>query len=141
MPASAGIFMCSSRRWLSMLRRLLPLLLSGACGLSQAVPHISPDRLQSLANEPFWLSLGHYERGMLGWRSYVDDGNYFLAERGEQDPLAELQATGQALYQDPALGDRHPQCSYPARTRWLRCGCRSPSAGSWYRAWTVACSS
>lgn len=103
-----------------MLRRLLPLLLSGACGLSQAVPHISPDRLQSLANEPFWLSLGHYERGMLGWRSYVDDGNYFLAERGEQDPLAELQATVQALYQDPALGDRHPQCIYPARTRWLR---------------------
>ena len=113
--------MCSSRYWLFMLRRLLPLLLSGACSLSQAAPHITPDRLQILANEPFWLSLGHYERGTLGgWRSYVDDDEYFLAEHGEKDPLAELRATIPALYRDPALGDRHPQCLYPARTRWLR---------------------
>src|SRR5690606_36672019 len=118
-PATAGILLCP-RHWLFMFRVLLPLLLSGACSLLQAAPHIAPDRLQTLAGEPLWLSLGHYERGTLGvWHSYVDDYEYFLAEHGEKDPLAELKATVPALIRDPALGNRHPQCIYTARTRWL----------------------
>ena len=104
-----------------MLRRLFFLALCGACSLSQAAPQIAPERLQALADEPLWRSLGHYESGKLGgWRSYVDDGAFFLAPRGAQDPHTELVATVAALYRDPALGDRHPQCIYPARTRWLR---------------------
>lgn len=76
---------------------------------------------ETLATDPYWIALGHYETGKLGgWRSYVDDGDFFLAENGASDPAAELQATLKALYQPAELGDRHPQCIYPARTRWLK---------------------
>ena len=81
----------------------------------------SPQTLQRLAEDPYWIALGHYETGKLGgWRSCVDDERFFLAETGDSDPAAELTATVAALYQDASLGDRHPQCRYPARTRWLR---------------------
>ncbi|WP_236233038.1 Lnb N-terminal periplasmic domain-containing protein [Pseudomonas tohonis] len=86
-----------------------------------AAPAIPPQTLQRLAEDPYWIALGHYETGKLGgWRSYVDDERFFLAETGDSDPAAELTATLAALYQDASLGDRHPQCRYPARTRWLR---------------------
>ncbi|WPP45271.1 DUF4105 domain-containing protein [Pseudomonas sp. AN-1] len=103
-------------------RRLFPLLLSVACAAAaQAAPQIDSVRLAALAGDPYWLALGHYESGKLGgWRSYVDDDEFFLAASGATEPAAELGATLEALYRDPALGDRHPQCVYPARTRWLR---------------------
>lgn len=85
--------------------------------------HAAPSepKLQQLSSDPYWLALGHYERGkLLGWRSHIDDERFFLAPRGDRDPLAELTATVEALYAPPSLGDRHAQCIYPARTRWLR---------------------
>lgn len=92
--------------------RLLPLL---------AAPTVPEARLQQLAADPYWIALGHYERGKLGgWRSYVDDERFFLADNGESHPDAELAATLKALYASPSLGDKHAQCVYPARTRWLR---------------------
>jgi len=104
-----------------MLKRLLALLLGGTCATLQAAPSLSDAHLHELAADAFWLALGHYHRERLGgWRSHVDDGQFFLAEQGEHDPSAELAATLTALYQDPALADRHPQCRFPARTRWLR---------------------
>ncbi|MBT2371132.1 DUF4105 domain-containing protein [Pseudomonas fluorescens] len=75
----------------------------------------------SNANDPFWLSLGHYEAGKIkGWRSYVSDKKFFLAEDGAHHPDAELKATVQALYAPASLGEQHAQCVYPARTRWLK---------------------
>ena len=75
----------------------------------------------NLAQDPFWISLGHYQRGNFGgWSSYVDDDAFFFAADGASNPQAELRATVKALYQDPALGDAHPQCRFPARTRWLK---------------------
>lgn len=77
--------------------------------------------MQHLANDPFWLSLGHYEAGKLkGWRSYVSDAKFFLAKDGAHHPDAELKATVDALYAPASLGEKHAQCVYPARTRWLK---------------------
>ena len=77
--------------------------------------------LQQLANDPYWINLGHYETGKLGgWRSYVDDPAFFLAPTGPTDPSAELQATLLAIQSADNLGDQHAQCKFPARTRWLR---------------------
>ncbi|SDU81528.1 Lnb N-terminal periplasmic domain-containing protein [Pseudomonas mucidolens] len=91
------------------------------CAPLYAAPHIDDQRLQQLANDPFWLSLGHYESGKLsGWRSYVSDQRFFLAKDGAHHPDAELQATVQALYAPASLGEKHAQCVYPARTRWLK---------------------
>lgn len=102
---------------------LRPLLLLALCGASTLALSAPPDdsTLRSLADEPYWHSLGHYESGKLGgWRSYVDDDDFFLADGGEHDPAAELTATLAALYAPASAGDRHPQCVFPARTRWLR---------------------
>ena len=103
-----------------MLKRLAYLALC-ACAPLYAAPQIDNQRLQQLANDPFWISLGHYEaRKLGGWRSYVSDDKFFLAADGAHHPDAELRATVEALYAPASLGDKHPQCVYPARTRWLK---------------------
>ncbi|NWB49278.1 Lnb N-terminal periplasmic domain-containing protein [Pseudomonas gingeri] len=103
-----------------MLKRLAYLALC-ACAPLYAAPHLDTQRLQQLAHDPFWISLGHYEAAKLGgWRSYVSDKKYFLAPDGAHHPDAELQATLDALYAPASLGNQHPQCVYPARTRWLK---------------------
>ena len=103
-----------------MLKRLAYLALF-VCAPLSAMPQVAADRLQQLANEPFWLSLGHYEAGKLsGWRSYVDDPKFFLAADGAHDPRAELSATLKAIYAPVVDEQAHAQCVYPARTRWLR---------------------
>ena len=103
-----------------MLKRLAYLALC-ACAPLYAAPHIDNQRLQQLANDPFLISLGHYEaRTLGGWRSYVSDDKFFIAPDGAQHPDAELRATVEALYSPLSLGDKHPQCVYPARTRWLK---------------------
>ena len=92
-----------------------------ACAPLYAAPHLDDQRLQQLANDPFWLSLGHYEAGKVsGWRSYVSDKKFFLAPDGAHHPDAELKATVEALYAPASLGEKHAQCVYPARTRWLK---------------------
>ncbi|KAF2409829.1 protein of unknown function [Pseudomonas antarctica] len=92
-----------------------------ACAPLYAAPHIDDQRLQQLANDPFWLSLGHYEAGKIsGWRSYISDKKFFLAPDGAHHPDQELKATVEALYAPASLGEKHVQCVYPARTRWLK---------------------
>ncbi|WP_423845463.1 DUF4105 domain-containing protein [Zestomonas thermotolerans] len=102
------------------MKRTLPALaLAFAAALQAAGPDAA--RLDALAAHPYWIALGHYETGKLGgWRSYVDDPDFFLSAQGDSDPHAELAATLAGLYAPAELGDRHPQCIYPARTRWLR---------------------
>ncbi|VVN80363.1 DUF4105 domain-containing protein [Pseudomonas fluorescens] len=103
-----------------MLKRLAFLALC-VCASLNAAPHIDNQRLQQLANDPFWISLGHYESAKLGgWRSYVSDPQFFLAADGAQRPEHELEATVQALYAPASAGEKHAQCVYPARTRWLK---------------------
>lgn len=103
-----------------MLKRLAWLALC-VCAPLSAAPHIDDQRLQQLANDPFWISLGHYETAKLGgWRSYVSDKKFFLAPDGNEHPDRELAATVQALYAPASAGEKHAQCVYPARTRWLK---------------------
>ncbi|WP_213940656.1 DUF4105 domain-containing protein [Pseudomonas sp. dw_612] len=103
-----------------MLKRLAWLALC-VCAPLSAAPHIDNQRLQQLANDPFWISLGHYETAKLGgWRSYVSDRKFFLAPDGNEHPDHELAATVQALYAPASAGEKHAQCVYPARTRWLK---------------------
>ncbi|EZP25606.1 Lnb N-terminal periplasmic domain-containing protein [Pseudomonas sp. RIT288] len=103
-----------------MLKRLAWLALC-VCAPLSAAPHIDSQRLQQLANDRFWISLGHYETAKLGgWRSYVSDKKFFLAPDGNEHPDHELAATVQALYAPASLGEQHAQCVYPARTRWLK---------------------
>ncbi|MFL7965224.1 DUF4105 domain-containing protein [Pseudomonas kielensis] len=103
-----------------MLKRLAWLALC-VCAPLSAAPHVDPQRLQQLANDRFWISLGHYETAKLGgWRSYISDKKFFLAPDGNEHPDRELTATLQALYGPASAGQQHAQCVYPARTRWLK---------------------
>lgn len=84
-------------------KRLLPWMALCACSPLLAAPTVPEARLQQLAADPYWIALGHYERGKLGgWRSYVDDERFFLADNGESHPDAELAATLKALYASPS---------------------------------------
>jgi hypothetical protein len=104
-----------------MLKRLACLALSACAPLLHAAPHVDTARSEQLANEPFWHSLGHYTPAKLGgWRSYVDDPKFFLAADGAHRPDAELRATVEALYAPASQGERHAQCVFPARSRWLK---------------------
>ncbi len=104
-----------------MFRALFSLLLALGSLIAQANSHPDPATLRSLAEHPYWIALGHYEKPLIGgWRSYVDDPDFFLSDQGEHSPLAELEATLEALHADPGLADQHAQCRYPSRTRWLR---------------------
>lgn len=95
-----------------MLKRLASLALCVCAPLSAA--QIDHSRLQQLANDPFWISLGHYETAKLGgWRSYVSDPKFFLARDGAEHPDAELKATLSALYAPASSGNQHAQCVYP----------------------------
>ncbi|OAB53292.1 Lnb N-terminal periplasmic domain-containing protein [Pseudomonas thivervalensis] len=103
-----------------MLKRLAWLALC-VCAPLSAAPHVDPQRLQQLANDRFWISLGHYETAKLGgWRSYISDKKFFLAPDGNEHPDRELTATLHALYAPASAGQQHAQCVYPARTRWLK---------------------
>ncbi|WP_412461446.1 DUF4105 domain-containing protein [Pseudomonas sp. SC11] len=103
-----------------MLKRLAYLTLC-ACAPAYATPSLDEARVQRLAADRYWIALGHYETAKLGgWRSYVDDDKFFLAGDGAHHPDRELRATVDALYAPASLGDKHAQCVFPARTRWLR---------------------
>lgn len=104
-----------------MLKCLASLLALCACASLHATPRLDSTRLQQLASQPYWISVGHYERAKLGgWRSYVDDKRFFLAADGAHHPDQELQATLTAIYAPATSGNQHAQCVFPARTRWLR---------------------
>ncbi len=70
----------------------------------------------TLAKQPQWLALLQYHRS--DWhgrlRSEVDTPDFFLSKQGKHSPLAELEATLQALQSQPEL-----QCRFPARAQWL----------------------
>lgn len=87
-----------------------------------AVPSRASD-LASLANQPYWQVLGHYEAAVPGARpgsSAIHDTGFFLAADGQYSAEHELQATLAAM-QAPVgdAPDQHAKCRFPARRQWL----------------------
>ena len=112
-------------------KRLLPWMALCACSPFWLRPRFPRPALQQLAADPYWIALGHYERGKLGgWRSYVDDERFFLADNGESHPDAELAATLKALYASPSLGDKHAQCVYRRAPAGCASNCNSTTCRS-----------
>lgn len=71
-----------------------------------------------LAEDPEWLALLHINRGATIHsrnESYVDDENFFIAEDGQSDRVAELNASIAAM--QPAQSEA--RCKFPARYRFL----------------------
>ncbi len=81
------------------------------------------ESIQQLARQPAWLNLLHYENSLLGgMRSLAGPSDFFLSEKGHEDPAAELAATLKAFLQptQQVSPNRSPQCRFPARWKWLR---------------------
>ena len=76
-----------------------------------------------LAEDPMWLSLLHYEKGRIlpSARSYAKTPSFFLSQRGDRDPGAELEATLAGFFDSATrLEDEEPaQCAFVARRHWL----------------------
>jgi hypothetical protein len=75
---------------------------------------------KNLSSNRYWDILMHYRPAGRGRKSLVDDQRFFLSADGRTDPSAELTATIKGLFDDPALGDEHPQCRFVARAAWLK---------------------
>lgn len=85
------------------------------CGLS-----FGASKLITLAEDPAWLSLLHYEPRWFGkkLRSVITEDGFFLADDGNVSALNELHATVQAFIDDGPEGQM--RCRFPARFSWLK---------------------
>lgn len=102
-----------------MSKKLLSLLLPTALfsGLSYADAFSKTD----IANDPYWLQLGHYRPAVTSeWKSEVDSPEFFLSPIGKRNPAAELNATLDAFNQTDPTQFQTVACQYPARFKWLK---------------------
>lgn len=74
---------------------------------------------QRLHEQRYWQVLLHYQKSSRGWRSPVDDPDFFLAPSGKVDPAAELAATIQSLFGADEQRQNVSRCRFPARYEWL----------------------
>jgi hypothetical protein len=85
---------------------------------------VSRAKRENLAQDAQWLALVHYEHRLFGPGvvSLIDNPAFFAATDGKTEPQAELDATLAAFFEgaDEADPDRHPQCTWIARYRWLK---------------------
>ena len=76
----------------------------------------------NLAEDREWLRLGHYRSRLFGgYKSEADGVDFFLADEGQTDASAELDATVRGLFSDVKVGKapEYPICRFPARAAWL----------------------
>jgi len=72
-----------------------------------------------LQNDPYWWTLLHYKKGLLGVKSLIDDPAFFLAENGKTNPRDELTALiTQFFLISP--GPDTDICHFIARYTWVR---------------------
>ena len=93
------------------------------CGLCASSFAFSASNLnvEQLAQDPYWMKLGHYLPAMFsGHKGTVDSDAFYLSENGDRSPKSELQATIDALYNDDASIANQKRCEYPARYTWLQ---------------------
>jgi len=77
-------------------------------------------KTRDLGSDRYWAILLHYQKGWLGYRSLVDDPNFFLSPQGKTDPAAELEATIKSFFQEQKPGEEHLRCRFIARYAWLK---------------------
>jgi len=88
---------------------------------SQSIALTQP--LDDIAQQSYWLQLGHYQAAVVSdWKSEVDEDSFFLSPKGKISPKAELLATI-AAFNGENLSETERQatiCRFPARFNWLK---------------------
>jgi len=77
------------------------------------------DILSEAASSHEWQVLLHYERGVFGNRSLVDDPDFFLNKNGKYDPYAEILSLYENIYGDNLRGEGSAVCRFPLRAEFL----------------------
>lgn len=77
-------------------------------------------RETKLSSDRYWHILLHYQPHWSGFKSLIDDPDFFLSPNGKEDPDAELDATIRAFFESDKKGDEHPTCRFIARHEWLK---------------------
>lgn len=88
--------------------------------VSDAFP--SNDQLESIAAKRQWRHLLHYRYHPYTFRtlSQNDSPEFFLAENGRTDLMAELQADVDAFLLTDQAPNKSAQCRFPARYYWIK---------------------
>ena len=102
-----------------MSKKLLSLLLPAA--LFSSPSHADSFSKNDIANDPYWLQLGHYRPAVTSeWKSEIDSLEFFLSPIGKRNPEAELNATLDSFNQTDPIQFQTVACQYPARFKWLK---------------------
>ncbi len=76
-----------------------------------------------LSQQRYWHLLLHYKKSIFGKYESQEDGlSFFNSPGGKSDPQAELLATLSSFFKKNEgfkKGEKHPQCNFPARFKWL----------------------
>jgi hypothetical protein len=91
-------------------------------------PWLLKAEAQSLSSSSYWHTLLHYQHRLRGWKSRVDDPDFFLSAVGRHDPEAELRATLTAIFEPVREGEAHAAVRFPARLEWLKAELGIPDA-------------
>jgi hypothetical protein len=75
---------------------------------------------EKLHEDPYWLLLLHYKRGIAGWRSLIDDPAFFFSPEGKRNSRKEMEATIRAFFSESAGTAIHPAMKFIARYSWLK---------------------
>jgi hypothetical protein len=76
---------------------------------------------QKLYESRQWHALLHYKPSLLyGYKSPIDDPEFFNSPKGKTSPEEELKATIRGFFGTEKQGDEHPRCRFVARYQWLR---------------------
>lgn len=73
-----------------------------------------------LYDQRYWHVILHYKPHGSGFKSLVDDPEFFLSPEGKEDPASELNATIKALFLSDKRDDSHPKCRFIGRYEWLK---------------------
>lgn len=74
---------------------------------------------QRLHEDRYWHILMHYQDGLFGIESLVDDPRFFLSLKGKTDPKAEIRSTIRAFFEQHENENDSAVCRFPARFEWI----------------------
>ena len=77
-------------------------------------------REKKIHENRYWHILLHYEKGIFGTVSLIDDPDFFLSPDGKYDPETELEASIRTFFRKGVKDDDFPVCRYIARYTWLK---------------------
>lgn len=80
---------------------------------------IKKARSEKLWEEPEWITFLHYDKSFFGFKSRVDDPQFFFFAEGKYDPEKEMYATINAMF-GPETDDSNRLYKFTARYNWLK---------------------